>query len=164
MNLQSEPSRRSVLSMPSPAGRLLLTECGGFLAAVEFTEKLPAGAIEEETPLLCEVQRQLEEYFAGGKPKFDFPLAELGSTFQQRVWAELRKIPYGITCTYGALARQISCASARAVGGAVGRNPWPVVVPCHRVIAAGGAIGGFSGGVERKIILLEREGITLRRN
>ncbi len=105
---------------------------------------------------------QLDEYFAGDRREFDLPLVPLGSEFQRRVWDGLLEIPYGETISYGELAREIGRpAAARAVGMANGQNPISIVIPCHRVIGADGALTGYAGGVERKRLLLEHESATL---
>ena len=105
-----------------------------------------------------EVGRQLDEYFAGRRRQFDLPLAPSGSPFQLAVWEELRRIPWGTRVTYGELAARLGKPrSARAVGAAVGRNPISIVVPCHRVLGAGGRLTGYAGGLERKRILLDLE-------
>ena len=102
---------------------------------------------------------QLEEYFAGARRTFDLPLAPVGSPFQLRVWEALREIPYGRTVSYSDVARKIAdLESVRAVGAANGRNPLPIVVPCHRVIGADGSLVGFGGGLPRKRWLLAHEG------
>ena len=107
---------------------------------------------------LAETKRQLEEYFAGDRRKFDLPLAARGTEFQLRVWDELRRIPFGQTISYGELAGRIGKPTAsRAVGAANGRNPLPVVVPCHRVIGSGGRLVGYGGGLETKQALLDLE-------
>jgi methylated-DNA-[protein]-cysteine S-methyltransferase len=104
------------------------------------------------------VAAQLAEYFAGARKTFDLPLATCGSPFQRRVWRALQEIPYGETESYGELARRIGAPSAsRAVGRANAVNPIPIIVPCHRVIGAGGTLTGFGGGVERKRYLLDLE-------
>ena len=103
------------------------------------------------------VKAWLDDYFAGKCPSAEgIDLAPLGSAFQQKVWRELRLIPYGQTVTYGELAKRLN-SSARAVGSAVGRNPISVVVPCHRVVGANGALTGYAGGIHKKIWLLEHE-------
>jgi methylated-DNA-[protein]-cysteine S-methyltransferase len=118
----------------------------------------PLAERRDDTPPLDEARRQLEAYFAGELREFDLPLAPEGSEFQLRVWEQLRAIPYGETISYGELARRVGDpAAARAVGLANGRNPLPVIVPCHRVIGADGALTGFGGGLERKRRLLELE-------
>ncbi len=107
---------------------------------------------------LREAKRQLLEYFGGERREFDLPIAPAGTTFQQRVWSELRRIPYGETTSYGELARRIGKPTAsRAVGAANGRNPLAIVVPCHRVIGANGALVGYGGGLPVKEALLALE-------
>ncbi len=111
---------------------------------------------------LEEAKRQLGEYFDGKRREFDLPLGAGGTEFQQRVWAELRRIPFGETISYGELAARIGSPSgSRAVGQANGRNPLPIVVPCHRVISHDGKLGGYGGGLQVKQALLdlERRGI-----
>ena len=104
----------------------------------------------------AEVQRQLDEYFAGERTAFDLPLSEHGTPFELAVWARLREIPHGETITYGELARELGSV-ARAVGGANGRNQISIIVPCHRVIGANGSLTGYAGGLDAKRALLEHE-------
>jgi len=105
-----------------------------------------------------EAAGQLEEYLVGTRRTFDLPTVTAGEAFDERVWALLREIPYGATIGYGDLARELGDARlARAVGGAVGRNPLSVIVPCHRVLGAGGALTGYAGGLRRKRFLLDLE-------
>ncbi len=107
---------------------------------------------------LDEACRQLDEYFAGDRRAFELPLAPHGTDFQLRVWAQLRTIPYGTTCTYADVARGIGATNGfRAVGLANGRNPISIIVPCHRVIGADGSLTGYGGGIERKAFLLDLE-------
>ncbi len=107
---------------------------------------------------LKEARRQLDEYFDGRRREFDLPLGAGGTAFQRRVWAELRRIPFGETISYGELAARIGKPTAsRAVGAANGRNPLPVVVPCHRVIGGDGRLTGFGGGLSTKQALLDLE-------
>lgn len=109
-------------------------------------------------PLLRELRRQLDEYFAGRRRNFQLPLRYEGSSFQERVWSALQQIPYGETCSYGALARQLGDPKAtRAVGAANGVNPIAIVIPCHRVVNASGELGGYGGGLWRKQVLLDLE-------
>ena len=111
-----------------------------------------------DSVVLKEAERQLGEYFVGDRTTFDLPLAAVGTPFQQRVWEELRAIPYGETVSYGELARRIGQPTAsRAVGLANGKNPISIVVPCHRVIGSSGKLVGYGGGLERKQTLLELE-------
>ena len=108
-------------------------------------------------PFFDEVRRWLDIYFSGHEPDFMPPLSLTGTAFQQRVWKELLTIPYGQTVTYGELARRLGCRSAQAVGGAVGRNPISIIVPCHRVIGANGNLTGYAGGLDKKRALLTLE-------
>jgi len=109
--------------------------------------------------LLREARQQLQAYFAGRLKSFDLPLAPNGTEFQRRVWSALTKIPFGTTISYADLARRVSNAAAvRAVGAANGRNPIPIIVPCHRVIGSDGSLTGFGGGLSRKRWLLQHEG------
>ena len=145
-------------TIASPLGRLRLTEEGGALTRLDFVEDEPLRP--PETPLLIQAERELGEYFSGTRRDFDLPLAPQGTDFQRRVWRALRDIPYGQTRSYAQLAAAAGAPRAcRAVGGANGRNPLPILIPCHRVIAADGRLAGFSAGLERKEALLELEGI-----
>ena len=111
-----------------------------------------------ETPLLQETEEQLNEYFAGARREFDLPLAAKGTAFQQTVWAQLRKIPYGEVRTYGQLAAALgNPKAARAVGGACHCNPIAIIQPCHRVVGANGSLTGYAYGLEVKEYLLELE-------
>jgi methylated-DNA-[protein]-cysteine S-methyltransferase len=142
------------LSVPSAVGRLVLEEEDGALVAVRWAEE-DAG---NGSPLLAEAARQLEAYFAGGLSRFDLPLRPAGSAFERRVWGAMQAIPYGETRCYGDLASAIGSAP-RAVGGACGKNPIPIVIPCHRVLGKGW-LGGYSGagGLATKQTLLTLEG------
>lgn len=145
----------------SPLGGLLLAadEQGliglWFDGARHFAANLPEAREEKRTPVLDETARWLDDYFSGRQPDFTPPLHLIGSAFRLRVWARLLEIPYGQTTTYGTLLGD--GASARAVGGAVGRNPISIIVPCHRVIGADGSLTGYAGGMDRKIRLLALE-------
>jgi O-6-methylguanine DNA methyltransferase len=147
----------------SPVGPLSLVSDGQALAALTFemhTKPAPvvAGAEPGIDALLEETRRQLDAYFAGRLKRFDLPLAPKGTPFQERVWMALRDIPYGQTCSYGDIAAVVNAPQAvRAVGGANGRNPISIVVPCHRVIGANGTLTGFGGGIDRKRYLLTHE-------
>ena len=113
--------------------------------------------------ILDEAQRQLTEYFSGRRREFDLPLAPAGTEFQRAVWTALRAIPYGETISYGELARRLGRPrAARAVGTANGRNPIPIVIPCHRVVGADGSLVGYGGGLDIKRRLLELEGVRVR--
>jgi methylated-DNA-[protein]-cysteine S-methyltransferase len=112
--------------------------------------------------LLNRVEAQLNEYFAGSRTTFDLPLEPSGTDFQLSVWELLRKIPYGVTTSYGELARRLGEPKAsRAVGAANGANPIPIIVPCHRVVGSKGELTGFGGGIDRKRWLLEHEGALM---
>lgn len=150
--------------MPSPIGELKLVGSDRGLAAIQWkTQKasgVPVRATTEDPghPVLVETQRQLTEYFAGKRKTFDLKLDFVGTEFQKSVWAELLKIPFGETRTYGQIAKQLGNENAmRAVGAANGRNPIPIVAPCHRVIGASGSLVGFGGGLKMKAQLLDLE-------
>ncbi len=149
----------------TPVGRLSITEANGAVVRIAWTDHHDGdpGARPGETPLLARAAEQLGEFFAGRRRNFDLPLEPAGTPFQRRVWIEMARIPFGATASYGALARNLGSV-ARAVGGACGANPIPIVIPCHRVVGAGGALGGFSGGTgsATKRALLELEGVRPR--
>jgi len=122
---------------------------------------------EEETPVLALTRRWVESFFAGNKPADRPPLGAEGTPFQKAVWQALLSVPYGESTTYGRLARTLATAmgrdpGARAVGQAVGHNPISLIVPCHRVLGAGGTLTGYAGGLERKRCLLALEQISFR--
>ena len=148
----------------SPIGRLLLTSDGTALTGLYMepsrkAQSTDGWAQDAAVEPLAATLRQLSEYFAGTRREFDLPLRLDGSAFQQRVWHELTEIPYGVTWSYGQLAKRIGNPSAsRAVGLANGRNPISILVPCHRVIGADGSLTGYGGGLERKRWLLRHEG------
>ena len=146
------------LSLASPVGPLTVTEQDGALVSLEWDDK--AGS--ETSPLLAEAQRQLEAYFAGSRTSFDLPVEPTGTLHQRKVWRAMQEITFGDYQTYGALSAAIG-SSPRAVGTACGRNPIPIIIPCHRVLAAGGRIGGYSGsgGTDTKRFLLSLEGVAL---
>ena len=153
---------RSHTVVDSAIGPLTLVDDDGLLAGVWMTDQrhLPALALagirdDKKQPALRE---QLDAYWTGELTAFDVPLAVVGTPFQQKVWAALRRIPYGHTWSYGQLALEIGQPTAsRAVGMANGRNPISIVVPCHRVIGASGSMVGYGGGLERKRFLLALE-------
>lgn len=147
----------------SPVGRLIATESDGAIVALDWAAP-GSGPTEPPSALLQAAARQLSAYFHGQLTAFDLPLAPRGTAFQQRVWRALLAIPYGEMATYGDLARTVGSAP-RAVGGACGRNPIPVVIPCHRVVAGNGGLGGYSGanGLDTKRFLLDHErGVAMR--
>jgi methylated-DNA-[protein]-cysteine S-methyltransferase len=136
-------------------GPLRLSAEDGRLSRVEFA---PSAGPRSAEPVLLDAEAQLSAYFAGELRRFDLPLAPRGTAFQLSVWDALLEIPYGATTSYSELAATIGRPSAcRAVGAANGRNPLAVIVPCHRVIGAAGALTGYGGGLERKRMLLALE-------
>lgn len=161
----------------TPVGVLRVVSNGTSVTAIDFLGVLPegesgsvavaaaragtavAGERRDDDPVLHESVRQLGEYFAGEREDFDLPLAPAGTPFQLRVWDELRRVRYGEVVSYGEIARRIgmSAQAARAVGLANGRNPVPVVIPCHRVVGADGRLTGYAGGTSRKRALLDLE-------
>jgi methylated-DNA-[protein]-cysteine S-methyltransferase len=149
-------------TLPSPVGDLLLAVRDGRVLRVSFAEErhpfVREGDWRRSSERVDALRGQLEEYFAGERETFDLDLLPIGTEFQRRVWEELSRIPFGETISYGELARRIGNHKAmRAVGLANGRNPIPIVVPCHRVIGADGSLTGFGGGIERKRWLLAHE-------
>lgn len=153
----------------SPLGGILLTAGEAGLTGLLFDRKghcadyIDPEHIEKETPVLEQTKRWLTLYFSGQEPDFTPPIRLSGSPFQLAVWNILLGIPYGQTVTYGEIAREIAVQrklpkmSAQAVGGAVGRNKIAVIVPCHRVVGAGGNLTGYAGGIDKKVKLLSIE-------
>ena len=155
----------------SPLGGITLTSDGMALTGLYFDGERDfpdlSAAHKKDLPVFGEVLRWLDLYFAGKKPDFMPPLAPVGTPFQQAVWEILKTTPYGETTTYGAIAKQLEKdtgrrMSAQAVGGAVGRNPISILIPCHRVIGANGSLTGYAGGLDKKECLLGLEGATWR--
>ena len=149
--------------MNSPLGVLLLESDGEALTRIRLPEEEfendPTIERERKPTLFKEAAAQLSAYFRGERSAFDLPLAPAGTPFQQEVWNELRKIPHGETVSYAQLAERVGRpGSYRAVGAANGRNPLPIVIPCHRVIGSNGKLTGYAGGVDAKQKLLELEG------
>ena len=150
--------------MESPVGKLKLVASANALVAVLWERQRPDRVtraslkLDPQQPILIETERQLREYFAGTRNKFDLPLEPTGSEFQKKVWRALREIPFGQTRSYLDLAKSVGSVKAvRAVGAANGKNPLSIVVPCHRVLGANGALTGFAGGLEVKAQLLALE-------
>ncbi|TAK98226.1 MAG: methylated-DNA--[protein]-cysteine S-methyltransferase [Rhodospirillaceae bacterium] len=143
------------LSLHTPVGDLTISAEDERIVAVDWGW----GRDQAPTKILREAKKQLEAYFDGKLKRFDLPLAPAGTLFQQQVWRAMCDIPYGGTATYGALAARLH-SSARSVGTACGRNPLPILIPCHRVVAAGNRLGGYSGdgGMKTKTALLRLEG------
>lgn len=142
----------------SPIGPLVIAEDGAGISELLLRETIPDGSCGRMTPLLREAVRQLTEYFAGTRRDFSLPLSLHGTPFQLADWEALRLIPYGETRSYRQIAELIGNPKAcRAVGGANHRNPVLIVVPCHRVIAADGSLGGYGCGLDTKRFLLQLE-------
>ena len=161
--------------VPSPLGVMSIAATPQGLTGLWFTDNQrylppeltgPAAWLEDPThPVLKQAAEQLGDYFAGRRPHFDVPLdLRCGTAFQQSVWQALLSIPQGETVSYGEISRRIgNPAAVRAVGGAVGRNPVSIIVPCHRVMGNNGALTGYGGGLARKTALLRLEGARLER-
>ncbi len=154
----------AIVTIPSPTGDLTLIASDAGLAAILWDDDAAMQARyaprreEPDHPVIAATVRQLEEYFAGARTTFDLPLDPVGTDFQQDVWRALLTIPYGETRSYADIARAIGRPSAtRAVGAANGRNPLPIVTPCHRVIGSNGRLTGFAGGLPNKQLLLALE-------
>lgn len=148
----------------TPIGELTLTASDAALTGIYFpgSQVAPPAGHDGPSEILDRACDQLAEYFAGKRITFDVPLGASGTEFEHRVWNLLSTIPYGSTTSYGALAQRLGDPSqARAVGAANGKNPIPIIVPCHRVIGAHGDLTGFGGGIERKRWLLQHEGVLL---
>jgi methylated-DNA-[protein]-cysteine S-methyltransferase len=148
--------------LQTPIGKLMLAQDESGLCHVDFESgRYPTSIADDwrrDPNGLRDVKDQLNAYFAGELIDFDLPLAPRGSDFQRRVWDALVQIPYGATTSYGAIARDLGDPTAsRAVGAANGRNPIPIIVPCHRVIGADGTLTGFGGGLPVKRFLLDHE-------
>lgn len=147
----------------SPIGPLRLLAQHDALVAIEFHpfSELTAekGSEDSQAEVLVRARAQLTEYFAGHRTTFDLKLAPAGTTFQHQVWDQLRQLRFGETATYGQIAHRLgrTNAASRAVGLANGRNPIPILIPCHRVIGADGSLTGYAGGMQRKQILLDLE-------
>jgi O-6-methylguanine DNA methyltransferase len=172
--LRCQPESGSIVTLrtiETPIGPMLAGATDRAIVLCDFAGRPMIGAqlaavrrrigptLEGSSPLLDRLESQLEEFFSGTRREFDLPIDMPGSAFQERVWAELRRIPYGETISYRQLAERVGAGSAyRAVGRANGSNRVAVMVPCHRVIAAGGGLGGYGGGLAAKRRLLELEG------
>jgi methylated-DNA-[protein]-cysteine S-methyltransferase len=159
-----------ITNIESPVGILTVSSDGENILGLwlegqkYFARTLGKCVVEQNLPLFESVRIWLDSYFSGKVPDFMPPLKPQGSAFQQSIWAILSKIPYGKTVSYGEIARKYNAknpekhTSARAVGGAVGHNPISILIPCHRVLGAGGNLTGYAGGVDKKIQLLQVEG------
>ncbi len=152
--------------MDSPFGPVCIAGANAGLFRVDFQRGnrpvRPAAAWREDSELLRDAIHQLQEYFQGQRQSFSLLLAPPGTPFQQRVWQELQRIPFGTTLTYRELAQRLGMPqAARAVGHANGRNPLAVVIPCHRLIGSDGQLHGYAGGIALKQRLLQHEGVQL---
>lgn len=155
----------------SPLGGITISSDGTAITGLwfdgqkYFASTLGADYKEKDLPVFAEAKRWLDIYFSGREPDFTPPLSLNGSVFRMAVWQILQSIPYGQTITYGDIAKQLAAQqgkakmSAQAVGGTVGHNPISIIVPCHRVVGTGGSLTGYAGGIEKKVQLLELEGI-----
>lgn len=153
----------------SPLGLMTLSSDGenltglGFDRQKHFDASLLSECIQKKLPIFTDTIRWLDIYFSGKNPAFTIPTSFCGKPFQLLVWERLKKIPYGETVTYGEIAGEIASQkgiarmSAQAVGGAVGKNPISIIIPCHRVIGANGKLTGYAGGIDRKLALLKLE-------
>ncbi len=147
----------SAVYFKSPIGFLRITGSEKWVLSVEFCEQ-PGPEADGAPESLKKARQQLEEYFQGKRRKFEVPLMLRGTAFQKRVWAALRKVPFGRTLSYGGVARAIGRPySGRAVGGANHHNPVAIIVPCHRIIGHNGRLTGYGGGLWRKQWLLDHE-------
>jgi methylated-DNA-[protein]-cysteine S-methyltransferase len=159
------------LEQSSPLGNLTLCSDGENITELEIG-RLKRDGISgiygteaEKIPVLHKAAKWLRIYFQGGEPAFSIPCRPEGTAFQKRVWKQISRVPYGQMITYGSIAERLNKedrehrTSPRAVGQAVGRNPIPIFIPCHRIIGAGGRLTGYSGGIDKKIKLLAVEGI-----
>ena len=162
------PAPPYFIRIASPLGRIEVASDGEVITGlwIECAGALPRDNHEERpAPVLARAAAQLSEYFAGERTDFDLPVALVGTEFQRQIWAELTRLPFGSVSSYGELGSRTGRTTAgRAVGGAVGANPIPIIVPCHRVLAANRTITGFSAGegIPTKAWLLDHEGIEHR--
>ncbi|MGA8112027.1 MAG: methylated-DNA--[protein]-cysteine S-methyltransferase [Actinocatenispora sp.] len=147
------------LTVPSPVGELIAVAGDDALRRLRFGGPRPAGRPDPGHEILAATAAQLGEYFAGSRTEFDLPLDLVGSEFERAVWAELPRIPYAETRSYGDIARAVAddVGVSRAVGVANNHNPVPIIVPCHRVVGANRKLVGYGGGLDRKRFLLELE-------
>lgn len=160
---------------PSPLGLITIASTEDALVGLWIEgQKYFIGSLKEplterpDLPILIQTIQWLDRYFAGEQPSLtELKLAPMGSDFRQRVWSILCQIPYGETTTYGEIAKQVAAElgretmSAQAIGGAVGHNPISIIIPCHRVVGTNGSLTGYAGGIDKKILLLNHEGMDL---
>ncbi len=149
---------------PTPVGPITLTKSNEALTAAYLDNLVPTLDARRDKGAFADEIRQLDEYFAGERTRFDLRLAPRGTPFQERVWKALVAIPFGRTASYGEIAHAIGNPTAsRAVGAANGKNPIAIIVPCHRIIGSSGSLVGYAGGLPRKKWLLAHERNYLRR-
>ena len=151
------------LTIHTPIGELTIFEADDAIVAIDWGRAQAPDGNPPPTQLLRQAASQLQDYFDGLRTSFDLPLAPQGTPFRRRVWDALCRIPPGQTRSYIDIAREIGCRSARAIGQANGSNPIPILIPCHRVVAADGSLGGYSGGegaaTKRYLLALEARAI-----
>lgn len=151
-----------VIYYNSPLGVIKVVSNSEALTRLSFEDKPPYSTQNDSPAILSKALSQLDEYFNGNRRTFSLSLSPKGTTFQQSVWKTLQQIPYGQTVSYGKLARRLGNPNkVRAVGKANGKNPIPIIIPCHRVIGADNSLVGYSGGIDRKKYLLKHEGALL---
>ena len=151
-----------ITTCPSPLGQLTLTSDGTSLTGLWMdTQAIPGDEYicQDDVPVFLQAKAWLKEYFLGNNPDIQtLPLCPTGTAFQQKVWAILLTIPYGETVTYGHIAKMFSpTMSSQAIGGAIGRNPISIIIPCHRVLGVNGRLTGYAGGIHNKAWLLRHE-------
>ena len=141
----------------SPLGTIVIESDGETLTGLRFADKTECVETKGEVPIIAEVRKWLDNYFSGKQPRNVPKIHPQGTDFQQKVWQALLTIPYGQMKTYGEIAQMVSCRSAQAIGQAISRNPIALIIPCHRVVGAHGALGGYAFGIERKERLIQLE-------
>ena len=141
----------------SPLGTIVIESDGETLTGLRFADKTECVETKGEVPIIAEVRKWLDNYFSGKQPRNVPKIHPQGTDFQRKVWQALLTIPYGQTMTYGEIAQLVGCRSAQAVGQAISRNPIALIIPCHRVVGAHGALGGYAFGIERKERLIQLE-------
>lgn len=147
--------------VPSPIGSIVLTAKGGLIVGLDIGNDASNETGTGEENVLKRCAKELKEYFAGERTSFSVPVNAVGTTFEKKIWQLMAKTPYGSTISYAGIARKAGKPSAyRAVANACGKNPLLILIPCHRIIASDGTIGGFSAGVEKKKKLLALEKVS----
>ena len=141
----------------SSLGTIVIESDGDALTGLRFADKTECVETNGEIPIIAEVRKWLDEYFGGKQPRYVPRQNPQGTDFQRKVWQALLTIPYGQTKTYDEIAQMVNCRSAQAVGQAISRNPIALIIPCHRVVGAHGALGGYAYGIERKERLIQLE-------